>query len=931
MHREERDVGEAAGGEGVESAGKIAGRKRGLAVVLGGVLLLLATYLATTGLTWSLYFHPDEATIIKWIDQVRDSGYITKRAYPSGWFEMFRIKMWLDRRSDRWEAAWSDHLLQNGRVVVIDTASFPWHEDEPPPDKRKYRVKDGRIFNAWLYVLTVLFLYGACLEAGLHPAAAFVSGLFFVTKAEPLEFVHYCETDAALLVSMACFAWLAARAIRKRSVAWGLAGAFAAGFAVSCKFSLMPLLLWCFVAPAAVLVRGEKPLRRWLPLAAALSLAGILLACGGYLLGTPALRIAPAWYQRSLRIVSDGTYREIVTNLGGNYTWWRATLLRAADFWRHLGTMGLLPVLWGVFSWAFWFARRFRRQLAGLPWMLPLFVPFLVLGCPFVRRQELLPLSILFAMGAGLPLHWWFSEGRRRCPKLRWLATAVLALGVFALAVQTCKSQGLLSCFRLRDTRAEAQNWLRETLPAGTPVGFDAYVTPVGRGTGCVPMGFEGLPFQWEGHRPGTRKEKPRYYVENVGFRGRLPVRDPAAGGRLFPYVRQNIEDYNASVFDVRSWGVSEGTTRPIFGQPQVRLVSFERPAADALDVPIGHSRPILLLPDGAHLYDTEGPALPGPFRAIHTVGKRSSVHLAPEKGPRWLVTRMLSGDGPVKIARKGLFVPEKSELPTSGAVAARLAPGAWERIAAHASAYSTTRVRMRGDDQAVVCASYLTPSPADAARELRESGNAAAALELLQEAGPLDAAARVEAFRAAAETGVTPDESWSAAATAALAAADRLAAERESLGRTGATLCGVPVGILEDFARIKLGNWRVAPGLRLPVWLPPGHYEMSLTIAPSDLPRPLPRLFEAQTADDAAHPLDDGRYLLTLPLDVPDGQFLSVVRSDFDPFLASVEITWSPVDRSLEAAQHLRTMSERRPPACGPLQPSETPSNGSN
>lgn len=882
-------------------------RKRLLATVLGGVLVLLATYLVSSGLTWSLYFHPDEKTIVRWIGQVRDSGYITQRAYPSGWFELYRLRMWFEERSDKCMAAWNDHTMQNGRVSAIDSASFQWREDEPEQENHRNGINSGRVFNAWLYVLTALFLYGACLEAGFHPAAAFVSGLFFVTAAEPLEFSHYCETDSALLVSMACCAWLAARAIRKRSVVWSLIGAFAAGFAVSCKFSLVPLLLWCFVAPAVVLVRGEKPLRRWLPRAIVLVLAGILLACGGYVLGTPALRIAPEWYLKALRVASDATYAEIVCNLGGNYTWWRATVLRAGDFVQQLSSMGLLTVAWGVFSWTFWFSRRFRRQLAGLPWMLPLFVPFLILCCPFVRRQELLPIPILFAMGAGLPLQWALSDGWRGFREHRWTALAVLTLGICALSAQTFRSLGLLSCFHLRDTRVEAQNWLRSSLPTHMHVAFDAYVTQIARGIGCSAMGVEGLPFQWEGHLPGNQKEKPRYYVENVGFRGRLPVRDPAAGGAFFPEVLQNIEDYNTAVFDVRTWKVSRGTMRPVFAQPWVRLVSFEKPDADAFDVPLGHSRPILLLANGAHLYDAEGPALPGPFRAIHTVGKRSSVHLGLGNGPRWLVTRMLAGGEPVKIVREGLFAPKKSELAIDGVVAARLAPGALERVAAHASAYSTARIRMRGDDQSVFCASYLTPSPADAARELREAGNAAAALELLRQAGSLDAAGRVEAFLAAAVTGETPDESWTAAAADALKAADRLAAERDTIGRTGATLCGVPLGILEDCARIKMGIWMIEPNLRLPVWLPPGHYTMSVTIAREDLSH-LPKcFFEAQTGDFTTDYLDDGRCLLTLPLDVSAGQFLSIASADFEPFRACLELVWSPVDHTLETANNLR------------------------
>lgn len=866
---------------------------------------------ATSGLLWSTYFHPDELAIVRWIDRVQQDGYISHRVYPSGWFELYRICFAFEKNAPKWINSFLEHVNQDGRVAAAYAESFEPKEPSRAVRKFGHEIQDGRNFNAWLYVLTAVFLYAACLEAGFHPVAAFLSGLFFLGAAGPREFAHYCETDAALLVSMACFAWMAARALRKRSWGWSLAASFAAGFAVSCKFTLMPLLLWCVVSPFAVLPVRGRAVSRWLPAAVLLLLASAGLALGGYLLGTPALRADPNRYMELLQKTSKRAYAEIRRNLDGPYTWSGAAVLRLESLGRHLAGIGALPLLWGVFSWGFWFTPKFRRQLAGIPWLLPVFLPFLVCSCPFVRRQELLPLNVIFAMGAALPLQWWLSRPAGRFPRHgagRAAVAGVALLGVAAFCAQFERGEGMASCFKMRDTRAEAQNWLRTSASADTGICFDAYVGQIIRGFQVRRSGFAGLPFRWEGAPPPARDGSiPDYYVENVGFTGRLPVRSPKTG-RFFPHVRKRMADYNASVFPVRTWGVSRTAPVPVFAQPRVRLVAFDAPSPDSFDVPVGYSRPILVLPDLTHLYDADGPAGIACLRATRTFGKRSSVHLNLEDGPRWLVTRMLEGGESVRIDREGLFRPGKSELGAGGAVAAALAATPWERVRARFSAHATMRCRMRGDDHAVFCATYLTPSAAEAARDLRGAGNPSGALELLRGAGTLDAAGRVEAFWAARAAGEEPEPAWTEAARGAVAAADRLAAERDALGRTGATLCGVPLGVADDFARVKLPPVRLEPGVRLPLWLPRGRYTLSIASPAEAAGRIPPRLFADQTGDFAVENDSGEECRATAPMEVGAGGFLRV-RDDgaFAALDGELEVHWSPVDCTLEAAESLR------------------------
>lgn len=891
------------------------GRRR-MAMWFGIALTFLSMMIATTGREWSLAFHPDEFAIQRWMNLVSDGGYISSRAYPSGWFELFRIQLSIAKQAEKLSQQWHRHVLQDGKIVAVRTSSFSHPTVADVPEKRSPTIQDGRNFNTWLYVLTVVFLYAACLEAGFHPLAAFVSGVFFVASGAPVEFSHYCETDTALLVSMAFFAWLAARTLRKRQSWLVVVAAFAGGFAISCKFTLFPLILWCFAGPVAVLVpRTAGSRTRCASQLLALILLAVLATCAGYAAGTPALRIAPAWYMQALRGTSRATYSEITINLGGEYSWWGATVLRCRSFARMMAEIGAMPLLWGVFSWTFWFFRPHRRQLAGLPFLLPVFVPFLIFGCPFVRRQETLPFAIILAMGAGLPLQWLlFERGTRPRLNRACRLAAVLAsfLAVAALWTQGSRALGMASCFAMRDTRAEAQNWLRDSLPSGEMLLLDHYVEQITRGVQCHPFFHSGLPFIWDGNLPEKNGVPAHYYVENIGFAGRKPIRDTKTGN-LFPHVRRSIEAYNADVLPLREWALAPWTPVPTFGQPRVRLVALERMDSGAFDVPLGYDRPIRVLDDGFRLYDAGGISGLGPQRAIHTVGKRTTVHVNLANGKRWLVTRMLEGSDGVRVVREGLFAPEKAELPPGGVAVAELAAGPLERIAARTSGYSSTRCRMRGDDQNNFCASFLASTPSEAARALRLSGNPEGALALLRDCGDLDASAQIEAFLAATDKGVPPDGTWIDTARGALEAVDRLAHHQDTLGRTNATLCGVPLGVACDFARMRTGVRMLVPGVRLPVWLPAGRYDVSLAF--HRMPEtPIPaRFFKGQSSDCSVSTEEDGDVVLHATLDLPKGQMLRLLdeldtgNTPFKPFAADVEIAWSPVGHTLAAAEVLR------------------------
>lgn len=905
-------------------------RRRGLAAAAVCVFVaLFAAWEATAGLRWSVRFHPDELTIARWIDQTRDEGRIVDRVYPGGWFELFRVRLWWEGKTEQWSGDWERHSVQDGAVSAVHERTYARKDPPPKRDPTSHSVQSGRDFNAWLYAIAAVLLCLAATEAGMRPAAALVSALFFLASPGPAEFCRYCETDAGLVFSLALFAWCAARALRRRSIAWTAAASFAAGFAISCKYSLAPLALFPPVLAAAVAAggtgAGHPGGRRSLALrTAALAAGGLVLAAAGFLAGTPALRTDPDWWMASYREAAAATYSEILTNLGGTPSRSGATVIRAAELARHLAALGAPTLLWGAFAWSFWLRPAFRRQLAGAPLLLPAFLPFAVFFLPFVRSQETLPISIVLAFGAGLPLEWWLRR-REAAPapsrRLRAAACGIALLGAIALGDGALRTSGMVSCFRLRDTRAEAQNWLLASLPAGTPVAFDGYVSQVARGVPCaVSQQPGGLQWSWEGApEPGDDGgPPPRYYVENVGFSWRFPVRDLRTG-RLKKEVRDRLAAWRAETFPVREWSVPADVPRPTFGQPPVRLVSFDVPAPGAPDAPVVLPRPLALLPPEAPLYDASGPAGLGAIRAFRLVGKRTTMRLARDGAPRWFVALSLEGGTPAKAVAERFFRPGKATLPPGGAIALKASPPG--SLFSRAVAWPASKARLRGDDQGNFVAAFLTTSAAEAARTLRTAGDPAGALALLREAGVPDAASRVEAFLAAKAAGEPAEPAWEETAReavesceAAAGAADRAEAQAGSpAARKAAAVCGVPIGPVADFARLRLVRQAIAPGVRLPAFLPEGRYTVSLSPPRpgSFLPESLPeRLFACQTGEFREERSPDGERRLVAEVDVPaPGAFLVPLESPsaFTPFFAEAEISWSVPARLREAAAEIR------------------------
>lgn len=898
--------------------------------LIGLSLFLFAQHWCSTGIAWSVGFHPDEFPVARWIDQVRDNGYIVERPYPGGWFELARVRLAAEDFS-RWiGAADKRHRTQDGFVSALSEHSF--RKTPPPrPKKTEHGIQWGRDFNVWLYAFTVLFLYLGALEAGLGVAGAVVSALFFLLFPSPLEHAHYCETDPGVLATLALSLWLMVRAARNTSPALAVVAGFIAGFCVSCKYTVGPLL-FCPAILAAILAglryRGRGRARR-IGGASAFAALALVAAVAGFLLGTPVL-----FHDLQMAL----------TELRENPHFEADPIAKIGSLLRETAKLGFLPLLWLALSLSLWPRRPWRARFLGPLLFLALFLLYVLVVLPWFRNQELLPVLCALSLGAGIPVSAALRAGVRRSPAR---AAATFAALVAALVASGCDSLRMLSCFKLRDTRAECQNFLAASFPRDEPLALEGYVAQVSRGVPNSASFAEGhVAERW----PESARDEcfadggVRYLVRNASQRSRQVAHlRERFSDRLRPEAARAVGAFHRDTVLLRGWMLPHGRVRPVFAQPDVelRVLPGDGAGRELPDVPIPFPRPSLVLAPDTPLYDASGAAWFGPRQALRTVGKRGTVRLVRDGSPRWAVSLLATPppEGtPVRVAREGPFRPKASPLAPGGAAVAAL-PRPRTPAPLVPSAFPKTRFRLRGDDQRNDCLTFLAADPAEAAMELRRAGDGAAALALLREGGgPSGATARVEAFLAAAAAGAAPEPAWEAAARDALAAWDALAAAvREGPFPNEATVCGVPLRALLDFSRVRRAGVAVGPRASTRIAAPPGTYRVECRAKPLFADRLAELvLFEGQSEpfvrEDAT---DGGPVVLRTEIRKTGDGLVRFSKAAPDPFaeepvaLDSLEISWDPLAFVAESAETLRrTLSaESGPPPPGSApQPGLTP-----
>lgn len=885
---------------------------------IGLAVFVFAHWWCSTGIAWSVGFHPDEFPVGRWIDQVRDEGYIVERPYPGGWFELARIGLWAENLGRSLGESTERHRAQDGFVSALSEHSFR-PASPPRTGKRSHDIQWGRDFNVWLYALTALFLYLGALEAGLGVPGASVSALFFLFSPFVLEHAHYCETDPGVLATLALTLWLLVRAARKASPPLAAAAGFAAGFCVSCKYTVGSLLL-CPAILAAVLAaerfRGRGGPRR-IGGSAGFAALALAAAAAGFLVGTPVLFHDMPMVLDALR-TNPQFQADPATKIGALF--------------RESAKLGLLPLAWLAFSFAFWLRRPWRSRFAG-PLAFPvLFFLYVLVVLPWFRNQELLPLACTLCLGAGLPVAAAVRAGIRRSP-VRAVATFVAL--VAALGAAGLGSGRMLRCFALRDTRAECQNFLAASFPRGGAIVLEGYVSQVVRGVPepiCAPEGFVAERWPESAGDESFVVSGARYLVRNAT----QPIRQGSPlferfSGRPKPETARAVEAFRRETTLLRAWTLPPGSVRPVFAQPDVelRLLPPAEAGSPVPDIAIPFPRPTLLLPHGFPLYDASGAAWFGPRRALPTVGKRGTIRLSRDGAPRWAVTRLPTtapeGGTPVRVNREGPYRPASSPLAPGGVAVAAVRPS-WLQSTAPCL-FPKTRIRIRGDDQTNAAFTFLASDPAEAALELRRAGDAAGALALLREAGGMGGGgvADVEAFLDAVAAGVPPEPEWADAARRALAAWDALRVG----GRNGtapaddgaAALCGVPLRALRDFSRIRIPDLPLAPRVAIPVCAPPGDYAVECRVGPALAGRLAGLLlFEGQlapfTREDGP---DGGESVLRATIRHGRDGFVRFTGDAPDPSAGEhlciplFELSWDPLELASGTAEQIRRASTEK------------------
>ena len=882
-------------------------------VLAGAVLFAWALFHASTGIVWSVHFHPDERVVATWVAQTEEKGYVSDRVYPGGWFVLFAAERAVRRGSENLGRFLERRTRQTGAVDARFADSFrSLPEAERPLSPG---IQEGRDFNVLLFAFSVLLLYAAALELGCGCGSAAFAALLFSVQPFPLEHAHYCETDLALAFSLCLGLWLAARSLRLRSAGWFLAASFAAGFAAACKYSLAPVFI-CIPAVALPLARLRAESGRTGPSALRLSLAGLALGGAGFLAGTPALLLDPAFFFGNLRSVSSFTWGEADEVLGAGASYWTRVAWRGRSLLREMAACGPAALACFAVSAAAWCRRDALRRFYAVPLFLVLFVLSALFAMPWIRQQETLAFFPVFCLGAALAAGTAARAVRPgRTARARLAAAAVLAVLGAGFLSSFAGGSRVLSCFSNRDTRARCRNWMARNVVRGVPLAVDRYATKTVRGVSVKPVETSGVAESWTaaGGAASAGDRPYAYVLRNASFFGR---RDRSAEEKA------SAERFEADCALLGSWKISPGRNRTItFSQPDIELWALppSGPGADLPDVPLVPDRPVYFPPGMLPLHGFRQPAPVGSVRALPAVGRRHVAHPA-SGSPLWAVSRVLRGPARGRVAWDALFRPRSAPLGTNGIAVARLDETAFA-CASRFDVLPAARVRLLGaDDQDTACATWFATDAAEVARALRRAGDPRAALRFLRELPSLDAGDSAEAFLAAADAGETPLPEWTAAARDALAAFE---AARAAGFPDGVRVRGVPLSAFRDFSVLRFEVGQLLPTGELPVFLPAGTYDVSFVRAPGvRVPDGVP-LIGNQVGDVRETRWPDGD---RDPLDV----LQTTVRLDRDGLLVSpamlasakegrpafsfVEIRWDPVEQFEARAAELRAALESVP-----------------
>jgi hypothetical protein len=346
------------------------------------------------------------------------------------------------------------YLWQAGAAVnkTYGFVSLPSLNDPntPKPDSRPAMILVGRFVTALLGALTVWALFALGSRLYGRPAGL-LAGLAYAVIPAAVVHGHYATVDvpATFFVTVALvFGARLLNSVRPRDAV--LAGLFA-GLAAATKYNAGIVLL----APLAALylqrkrVGGVPRATPWIVTAGAA--AGFLVGCPGVLLNWPRF-----WHDFTYELQKSGQgMGPLFVGTGPGWVYHLTSSL-----WYALGVPLLLLSL-GALLLAF--TRRTRQDW----YLLAFFIPYyLVIGWAQVRfLRYVIPLLPVFAVLVGRLL----TEPWKDRPAL---ARALTGAGIVVGLLTLVGSASLCQLMTQPDPRDEAADFIMQTFPPGTSIGF---------------------------------------------------------------------------------------------------------------------------------------------------------------------------------------------------------------------------------------------------------------------------------------------------------------------------------------------------------------------------------------------------------------------------------------------------------------------------
>ena len=817
---------------------------------------LVTAALCSRGIHWAL-MHPDEPVVERRTRSELAGHVMHKQVFPAGYYRLATAMDPIDalaRDAARGVSGWMRQEGADGPVAVR-RAEWP---PQPLRPRLLMRIREWNVLLAALSSFLVFYLLRTLLGGGI--AIPTVATLVYAAHPFVVEHAHYAETDAAMLATGAAAFLLMAQALRRERPWLLVAAGAAAGFTVSMKFSY---LLFAAVLPveAVALARRRGAGARS---AAALAFGSLGAMLAGYLAGTPMLLLAPRTYLALSRAENARVYSENARVLQ------RLADIPFPNLWvkgramvDEAGRLGWGWWLWAAAAAPLWFSRRMRRLWPSVPMFGFAYAPFAFFVFPWFRQQEFLPmipfLVATIALPAAFPL-----RGRRLPAVVRCLALAVLCAAAFSTFRDGVR---VSSAFATVETRVAMGRWLALCAPSGRNYGVENYAET---GNALARRLDNGPPAKFQ-HIGKVEAYDPAafaaigldYFLRTPDRRGRF-IYDPRTG-RRFPEFQRNRDATLGSSCLLRTWCAAPDN-RPKFSQVGVQLYGRPDDGPAVADIPAVPAAPLHVYgqsfgdaPDILR-FGADSPHV-GPVEAIQLtrIPVAAAFDPLPAGGRYYAVAINFSGDEDATVRWNRGFSPARASVPPHGAAlftSTHALASPWRTVA-------MARVKSDRDGLNDLCLLAVTSDRALAASLLRRHGAPDAAATLGSDA-PEGSPLRTEALLAAGAhvadalvPALAPTLAPGLAPALVPTLASALASARAALGNAtsapGISLCGLPLRIHDDFARICLppfafGPRPAYPGIvarlrsrgqekgwlwaEFPTVLEPGHYALRLFLS---------------------------------------------------------------------------------------------------